>query len=229
MIIPVLDLKNGKAVSGKSGERETYKPLRTIFHHSSSPLKIAGALKNRGASRIYIADLDSIEGAGSNFHIIKDISQLHISVMLDCGAGNVEDVKNALEAADKVIVATETLQNIEDLNQIYNACPKERLAISIDIKNGTLYSKNLRIGLDELIKKIKELKPVEVILLDISRVGLEIGVDMDLMEKFKGIEKSLIIGGGIRNRDIIHLENRGINKFLVGSALHKGNLKLRFN
>lgn len=225
MIIPVLDLKNGTAVSGKSGERETYKPLKTIFHNSSSPLKITNALSDAGASRIYIADLDAIECKGSNFQIVKDINQ-HISVMLDCGASNIEDVEKALEAADKVIVATETLKNIEDLTQIFNRFPKDKIIISIDIKNGKIYSKYLKINSDELIEKINELNPLEVILLDISKVGSESGFDEELMRKFDQVGKSLIIGGGITERDIIQLENAGLNKFLVGTALHKGILKI---
>jgi phosphoribosylformimino-5-aminoimidazole carboxamide ribotide isomerase len=225
MIIPVLDLKNGTAVSGKSGEREMYKPLKTIFHNSSSPLKITNALSDAGASRIYIADLNAIECKGSNFQIVKDINQ-HISVMLDCGASNIEDVEKALEAADKVIVATETLKNIEDLTQIFNRFPKDKIIISIDIKNGKIYSKYLKINSDELIEKINELNPLEVILLDISKVGSESGFDEKLIRKFDQVGESLIIGGGITEKDIIQLEKAGLNKFLVGTALHKGILKI---
>lgn len=226
MIIPVLDLKNGTAVSGKSGERETYIPLNTIFHNSASPLKITNALIDAGASRIYIADLDAIEGKGSNFQIVKDINEQHISVMLDCGANNIEDVGNALEAADKVIVATETLKNIEDLTHIFNRFPKDKIIISIDIKNGKIYSRYLKIKSDKLIEKINELKPLEVILLDISKVGSESGFDKELIRKFDQVGESLIIGGGITEKDIIQLENAGLNKFLVGTALHKGILKI---
>jgi phosphoribosylformimino-5-aminoimidazole carboxamide ribotide isomerase len=226
MIIPVLDIKNEKAVSGKSGKRETYKPLKTIYHNSSSPIKIANALKIAGASRIYIADLDSIEGIGSNFNIIKQINEHHIPVMLDCGVENLDDVANALKIADKVIVATETIKNIEELSRIFNSFSKDRLIISIDIKNGKLFSKHLNIDLEKLTTIIKNLNPKEIIVLDISRIGLEKGVDKGLIKKFRGIEESLIIGGGIRYNDIIQLEKCGIKKFLVGSTLHNGNLKL---
>lgn len=228
MIIPVLDLKNGTAVSGKAGKRESYMPLDTVFHDSSSPLKIAKALSKAGASRIYIADLDAIEGKGSNFQVIRDINDHIVSVMLDCGAGDVGSVKIALEAADYVIVATETLKNIEDLNQIFNSFPKDRLIISIDIENRKLFSRYLKTGLEELIPKINELNPQEVILLDISKVGSESGVNMDLIKKISVIGESLIIGGGIRDEDIIQLEKEGLNKFLVGSALHSGKLKIKF-
>ncbi|HML05729.1 MAG TPA: HisA/HisF family protein [Methanobacterium sp.] len=227
MIIPVLDLKNGTAVSGKSGNRETYKPLKTVFHDSSSPLKIAMSLNHAGASRIYIADLDSIEGKGSNFEIVKNINE-HISVMLDCGASNIEEVGKALEAADKVIVATETLKNIEDLNHIFNSFPKDKLIISIDVKNGKLFSKYLKLSLEELITKIKEITPPEVILLDITKVGSESGVNTELIDKINEIQELVIIGGGMTEKDILQLKNRGINKFLVGSALHNGKLNTKF-
>ena len=226
MIIPVLDIKNKNAVSGKSGERENYKPLKTIFHKTSSPIKIANALKKAGASRIYIADLDSIEGIGSNFDIIKQINDHHISVMLDCGVKNLDDVANALKIADKVIVASETIENIEELSRIFNTFSKTRLVISIDIKNGKLFSKNLNLDLKKFITKIRNLNPKEIIILDISKVGLKNGVDMNLIKKFRGMEESLIIGGGIRTNDIIQLEKLGIKKFLVGSTLHNGSLKL---
>ena len=44
-IIPVLDLMNSVAVSGKSGNRETYTPLKTIYASSSDPVEIANSLK----------------------------------------------------------------------------------------------------------------------------------------------------------------------------------------
>ena len=224
MIIPVLDLKNGIAVSGKSGKRETYKPLETVFHKSASPEGIGKSLSDAGAVRIYIADLDSIENRKSNFEVIQEVNK-NISVMLDCGARNVFDVKKALEVADKVIIATETLKDIDDLNDIFDNFDKNRLVISIDIKDNEIFSKSLNIDIKKFIRKIKELNPPEVILLDISQVGTERGVNYELIRKF--LELPLIIGGGITSSDIKRLEKLGINKFLVGSALHNGKLPLK--
>jgi phosphoribosylformimino-5-aminoimidazole carboxamide ribotide isomerase len=224
MIIPVLDLKNGIAVSGKSGKRETYKPLETVFHKSAFPEGIGKSLSDAGAVRIYIADLDSIENRKFNFEVVQEVNK-NISVMLDCGAKNVFDVKKALEVADKVIIATETLKDIDDLNDIFDNFDKNRLVISIDIKDNEIFSKYLNIDIKEFIKKIKELNPPEVILLDISQVGTERGVNYELIRKF--LELPLIIGGGITSSDIKRLEKLGINKFLVGSALHNGKLPIK--
>ncbi|MGB9938111.1 MAG: HisA/HisF family protein [Methanobacterium sp.] len=225
MIIPVLDIKNGTAVSGKSGNRETYKSLKTVFSTSSSPIEIASSLTDAGASRIYIADLDAIENRGSNFEIIKKIND-YISVMVDCGAANIDDAEKALRFADKVIVATETLRNIEDLNKIFNSIPSDKIVISIDIKDGNIYSNYLNINFEDLISKIKELNPSEIIVLDISKVGTESGVNKELISKLSDFRDSLIIGGGITKDYIIHLKKMGINKFLVGTALHNGKIKL---
>jgi len=227
MIIPVLDIKNGIAVSGKSGKRKTYKPLKTIFHESSNPYKIAKSLRQAGASRIYMADLDSIEKIGSNFEIIEKINKI-IPVMLDSGVNNTQMAREALKIADKIIVATETLKDIKDLDGILNTMDKEKIIISVDIKDGEIFGKYAKFDFEIFTQKIIELNPDEIIILDISRVGTEKGVDMKLMKRFKGVGTSVIVGGGIKESDIDILHKLGIKKFLVGSALHNGKLPPEF-
>ena len=63
--IPVIDLKQHQAVSGKSGMRDTYTPLNTVFAPSANPVEIAQGLKLNGADEMYIADLDFIERNGN--------------------------------------------------------------------------------------------------------------------------------------------------------------------
>ncbi|AEG17509.1 MAG: HisA/HisF family protein [Methanobacterium paludis] len=227
MIIPVLDIKNGEAVSGKSGMRETYKPLKTVFTDSSDPLKIAVSLKDAGAQRMYIADLDAIEGKGSNLNVIKEINRI-IPVMFDAGANDVRSVAKTLNVASKAIVATETLHSFEDLDEIFESFEKDKLIVSIDIKNNHILSKYMDTNFDTLINKIADLKPDEIILLDISRVGTEKGVDQGFIDRLSKVETSIIIGGGIRDEDIDVLSKSSVEKFLVGSALHKGKIRHSF-
>ena len=114
-----MDLKNGKAVSGKSGNRETYTPLKTVFNKSSEPIAIAQALKKSGFSRIYIADLDAIEATSSNLKIAGEINQI-IPVMFDSGIKNFLGVQKILDKVDKVIIATETIENFDDIELIFS-------------------------------------------------------------------------------------------------------------
>jgi phosphoribosylformimino-5-aminoimidazole carboxamide ribotide isomerase len=223
LIIPVMDLKGGIAVSGQSGQRETYGPLKTVYSSSPDPVEIALSLKTQGARGIYLADLDAIEGKGSNLELVKKINNL-LPVMLDGGVRDFQSFKFALGFAEKIIVATETLRSLEDLNEIFSVFSKRRIVVSIDIREGQILSKNLSLTLQMLKSKLEQLKPPEIILLDISGVGTEKGFNRNLLSKFKGWENSLILGGGIIPEDIVPLQKKGINKFLLGSALHSGQI-----
>ncbi len=46
-IIPVIDMMKGVAVSGKSGRRDEYLPLKTIFCDSSDPIEIASSIPSK--------------------------------------------------------------------------------------------------------------------------------------------------------------------------------------
>ena len=226
-IIPVLDVKDGLAVSGKSGNRETYKPLKNVFHHTSKPIKIAEALKKAGASEIYVADLDYIERRGSNIKIVDKINRI-VPVMLDCGAHDMKGVSKALLVANKVIVATETLRNIDDLYEIYCRVNPERIILSIDFQNDRILSKHLKLNYQVLRKHLEEWRPSEIILLDLSKVGTEKGINKTLINKFISIEASVIYGGGITNKDLEDLEKTGVDRILVGTALYSGKMMPSF-
>ena len=108
MIIPVFDIKDNIAVSGKSGKRDTYTRLKSIY--GDDILQIAQNLKDAGSQLLYIADLDKIEDNGSNNEIISQINQI-IPVMLDNGIRTLNDVEKNNKICTYNIVATETLHN----------------------------------------------------------------------------------------------------------------------
>ncbi|MBZ9571369.1 HisA/HisF family protein [Methanobrevibacter sp. TMH8] len=224
-IIPVLDLMNFSAVSGKSGNRSTYTPLNSIFASNSDPVSIAKNLKINGAKQIYIADLDLIEKKGHNLDIIKMINTI-LPVMLDSGIRNFDSFKFYLDYAYKLIVATETLDSIEELHKIFYKFPKERIVISVDIKNNKLFSKNFDISLNDFKKELKIINPNEIILLDISKVGTKSGFNKDLIENFLEFKDKIILGGGINKEELANIDQAGIKKVLVGSALHNGDINI---
>ena len=223
--IPVIDLKQHQAVSGKSGMRDTYQPLRTVFAPSSNPVDIAQGLKLNGASEMYIADLDLIESAGHNINDVKMVNTV-IPVMFDGGVKNCESFEFFLDYAFKVIVPTETLESIEELEKIFEKYPKERIVVSVDVKNNELLANNLDINLDEFKEILKVLNPNEIILLDITGVGTEKGYNKYLFDKFEEFKDKLIIAGGLNKDSLGELESIGIKKVLIGTSLHSGEVKL---
>ena len=223
--VPVLDLKDNVAVSGKSGLRDTYTPLQTVFAPSANPIEIANGLSINGADELYIADLDLIESKGHNIHEVKMANTI-LPVMLDAGVKDFESFSFFLDYAYKIIVPTETMKSIDEIKKIFEKYPKERIVVSVDVKDNELCSKNLDISLTEFKEVLKELDPNEIILLDISSVGTQKGYNQELLNEFSDLKDKLIIGGGLTNKSLGELEKLGIKKVLVGTALHSGEMKL---
>lgn len=223
--IPVIDLKQHQAVSGKSGMRDTYQPLNTVFAPSSNPVEIAQGLKLNGADEMYIADLDLIESKGHNIADVKMANTI-IPVMFDGGVKNCESFEFFLDYAYKIIIPTETLESIEEMEKIFEKYPKERIVVSVDTKDGKLLSKNFDMSLSDFKEILIRLNPNEIILLDISGVGTEKGYNRELLDEFSDLKDKLIIAGGLNKDSLGELDSLGIKKVLIGTSLHSGEVRL---
>ena len=223
--IPVIDLKQHQAVSGKSGMRDTYQPLRTVFASSSSPIDIANGLRLSGADEMYIADLDLIESAGHNIADVKMVNTI-LNVMFDGGVKNLQGFEFFLDYAYKIIVPTETIESLDEIEKIFEKYPKERIVISVDVKDNELLAKNMDINLQEFKDFLKRIDPNEIILLDISGVGTEKGYNEKLLDEFDDLKDKLIIAGGLNKDSLNELESLGIKKVLIGTSLHSGEVNL---
>lgn len=223
--IPVIDLKQHQAVSGKSGMRDTYKPLNTVFAPSANPVEIAQGLKLNGADEMYIADLDLIESQGHNINDVRMVNTI-IPVIFDGGVKNLESFEFFLEYAYKIIVPTETLESIDELRKIFEKYPKERIVVSVDTKNNELLAKNMDMTLSEFKDVLIELDPNDIILLDITGVGTEKGYNEYLLNEFEELKDKLIIAGGLNKDSLGELESLGIKRVLIGTSLHSGEVKL---
>ena len=223
--IPVIDLKQHQAVSGKSGMRDTYKPLNTVFAPSANPVEIAQGLKLNGADEMYIADLDLIESQGHNINDVRMVNTI-LPVIFDGGVKNLESFEFFLEYAYKIIVPTETLESIDELKKIFEKYPKERIVVSVDTKNNELLAKHMDITLSEFKDVLIELNPNDIILLDITGVGTEKGYNEYLLKEFEELKDKLIIAGGLNKDSLGELESLGIKRVLIGTSLHSGEVKL---
>ena len=205
--------------------RDTYQPLNTVFASSANPVEIAQGLRLNGADEMYIADLDLIESNGHNINDIKMVNTV-IPVMFDGGVKNCESFEFFLDYAYKIIIPTETLESIEEMEKIFEKYPKERIVVSVDTKNNELLSKNFDMTLSEFKEVLIRLDPNEIILLDITGVGTEKGYNEYLLNEFEELKDKLIIAGGLNKDSLSELESIGIKKVLIGTSLHSGEVKL---
>ena len=72
--------------------------------------------------------------------------------------------------------------DIEELEKIFEKYPKERIIVSVDVKNNELYTKHMDLDLEGFKEVLRRIDPNEIILLDISSVGTEAGFNKELFE-----------------------------------------------
>jgi len=212
-IIPVIDLMDGLAVSGKSGNRKEYIPIKSVLCDSSDPVDVITKYKENGAKKVYIADLNSIMGTGNNFEIVKN---LDIFKIVDFGVTDKKDLENVKKYVNMAILGTETLNDISILKE-------ENIILSLDFKDGKL----LNYDLEEILSKVDKKTPL--IILDISSVGTQKGINVKLIKNIlKKTDNPIYIGGGIKSEDDLKISKElGISGVLIGTTIHNGKLDLK--
>uniref|UniRef100_A9A8X3 HisA/hisF family protein n=1 Tax=Methanococcus maripaludis (strain C6 / ATCC BAA-1332) TaxID=444158 RepID=A9A8X3_METM6 len=212
-IIPVIDLMGGLAVSGKSGNRKEYVPINSVLCDSSNPIDVIKKYKENGVKKVYIADLNSIMGTGNNFEIVKS---LDIFKIVDFGVTDKKDLENVKKYSEMTILGTETLNDISILKE-------ENIILSLDFKDGKL----LNYDLEEILSEIDKKTPL--IILDISSVGTQKGINVELIKDIlEKTDNPIYIGGGIKSEDDLKISKElGISGVLIGTTIHNGKLDLK--
>lgn len=227
-VIPVVDLLRGKVVHAVAGSRSQYLPIRSKVTSSVWPAEVAGDLRRLFPfPEIYVADLDAIEGAGENFKDVLAIRDVGYSVYLDRGIGGAGDIDSTLRQVDRVVIGTETLQSIRELEIACRLHPW--VVASLDFKGDDLLARDRSLmGLSprRLVETVCQAGVSEVIYLDLRRVGTGSGIRSARLERILGASKvPVLVGGGVRDsRDIKDLAEAGAAGVLVATSIHSGVL-----
>lgn len=222
ILLPVLDLLNGKVVHARGGRRNDYLPLAV----DSSPLSVlARLLQLYRFQHLYIADLDAIMEHGNNSSIIATIAQRYPALQLwvDGGIADSKAVERLLEiGARRPVIGTETLPDLKSWRALQNSPWADRLVLSLDYREGKFLGP---LGLEQQL----ELWPTTLIVMSLDHIGGKGGPDWTLLARLrqKCLQKGeeLLAAGGIRNlEDLNRLAAEGINGALLATALYDGGL-----
>jgi len=232
-VLPVIDILNGQVVHAVRGERSRYKPIQSVLTKTADPVEVAAALKAAGFKAIYVADLDAIIDCNRHsFDLISEITRkTGLSLMVDAGVTSLERAQLLLDAGvSKIVVGTETLKTKTFVNEAVERFGSERVVVSLDLKAGKVLVAEGFEGCTDALCMLQEFKAMglcEVIVLDLSRVGSSLGVDVDFLKKAKSAGLDVYAGGGVRNiSDIVALQGSGISGALVATALHTGKISV---
>jgi phosphoribosylformimino-5-aminoimidazole carboxamide ribotide isomerase len=231
LIIPAIDLKEGKCVRLFKGEEGT----ETVF--SENPLEIAKKWVDCGAGLIHVVDLDgAFSGEPGNFNTIRGIvNSVSTPVQVGGGIRNIEIAEKYIEmGVSRIIIGTVAFQDWEFLNKVCKRFP-ERVAVGIDTKMGKIAVKGWKEVIDlntEFV--LNDLKAAGVSLVvhtDIDRDGTMDGINLNSVERFvKSSPIPTIASGGIASMEDIEklssLEKFGLIGIILGKSIYTGKINL---
>tara|TARA_Y100001970_G_scaffold32070_2_gene39938 strand:+ start:5639 stop:6358 length:720 start_codon:yes stop_codon:yes gene_type:complete len=232
IIFPAIDIKGGKCVRLLKGNFDD------LTQYNKSPLEQAKIFSNYGFKHLHLVDLDgALEGELANKNIIKNIAQIkNIKIQVGGGIRSLEQIEELLNiGVDKVIVGTKA---VEDLNFLKEACKKfkEKIALSIDVRNGFIalsgWKKQTTILASKFIEKINPISISRIIYTDIDKDGTKSGPNIEETLKFSKLTKiPIIISGGISSiKDVIKITEKKSEKIegvIVGKAIYDESINLK--
>ena len=204
LIIPAIDLKNGKCVRLQQGKKDA----ETIY--STDPVATAKKWESCGAEMLHIVDLDgAFTGRQKNIDIILKIRK-SVKMSMQSGGG-IRDITTAdrllSSGINRVIIGTSA---IEDSKFVLEACKKfpGKIFVGIDAKNGKVAVKGWEeisaIDAKELANNMENIGVSGIIYTDILRDGMLSGPNIPALEEMvKAVNIPVIASGGIATIDDI--------------------------
>lgn len=245
-IVPVIDLKHGLVVRARMGDRASYAPIETPLSPSPEPLTIAaGLLALHPFRKLYIADLDGIEGRPRNDAAIDAIGARFpdLELWLDNGIADLASARDYTMAHRvRLVIGSESQQDASLPRALGVSQPAATGAagavsapdavpsdtggaiLSIDFRGETF------IG-PPALRDDPATWPDDVIAMTLARVGSGAGPDFETLSGLRdragaaGRDVRIWAAGGVRDlADMARLASDGISGALVATALHDGRL-----
>jgi phosphoribosylformimino-5-aminoimidazole carboxamide ribotide isomerase len=235
-VIPVIDLKGGRAVHAVGGRRDQYRTLRSVWQASASPIALVDALRaGLGIDCVYIADLDAIEGGRVDLGLYERLAREGVEIWLDPGVRDASSIRPLLSdvfAGLRIVVGLESVVGPSELGGIVERAGPGRVIFSLDLDGGSprvargaAWESVEPLG---IVSQVAALGIRSLIVLDLQHVGTGRGTGTETLlgrirEELSGL--AIVVGGGIRGvDDAIALKGGGASAVLVGTAIHDGRI-----
>jgi phosphoribosylformimino-5-aminoimidazole carboxamide ribotide isomerase len=232
LIIPAIDLRNGKCVRLIQGKVDA----ETIF--SDDPVATALKWENKGAKFLHVVDLDgAFTGSPKNLDVIEKIVDA-VSIPIEMGGGirDASVVESVFKAGvHRAILGTSALKNPDFAGEMCDLYG-DRIAVGIDAKDGKVAIKGwTELGEKPAVDFAIEMKNAGVkiiIYTDIKRDGMLTGPNVEATKNLamavEGV--NVIASGGMSSLDDIKnlkdIEPYGVVGVIIGKALYTGDIEL---
>ena len=232
LLIPAIDLKDGKCVRLKQGRMDD----ETVY--SDDPLAVAALWVEAGARRLHIVDLDgATSGRPINFAAIHAIAERFPDVPIQVGGGirDEDSIQEYLDAGVRyVILGTKAVTAPHFVSDVCVEFPGH-IIVGLDVREGKVaiegWSKLSRHDAVDLAQHYEKDGVAAIVFTDISRDGMMDGLNIDATVAFaQELSIPVIASGGITDLDDIRalcaVEAEGVNAAITGRAIYEGTLDL---
>lgn len=228
LVIPVIDIKDGKCVRTVQGLSD-----KTEFY-SESPIKIAMLFRKENFKTIHITDLDgALYGNMKNFDLIKEITRsVDIPIQLGGGIRDFETAKMIIQELGvyRIVIGTAALTNPDLIKQILDSFSSSKIAICIDeklnnvVKDGWIHYADVTPL--EFAKQMESIGVKRIIYQDVTRVGNLSGPHINrLTELASNTNLKITSAGGISKyqdlKMIMDLNHPEIDSVMISRALYE--------
>ncbi len=233
LIIPAIDLKDGKCVRLKQGRMDD----STVF--SDDPVAMASKWVEAGCRRLHLVDLNgAFAGEPVNGEIVAAIARKYPDLPIQIGGGirDFDTIEHYLKAGVQyVIIGTKAVKDPEFVKE---ACRKfaGHIIVGIDAKDGWVATEGWAdistVQASDLALKFKDAGVSSIVYTDIARDGMMQGVNIEAtahLAKTSGLP--IIASGGVTNMDDIKglqsAASAGIVGAITGRAIYEGSLDVK--
>lgn len=230
LLIPAIDLKDGKCVRLKQGRMED----DTVF--SEDPVAVADHWVERGARRLHLVDLNgAFAGEPVNGDIVNAIARKHPDLPIQIGGGirSAEIAKAYLDAGVQwLIIGTKAVKEPAFVREMCQQFPGH-IIVGLDAKDGMVatdgWANVTDVEVTELARQFEQDGVSAIVYTDISRDGMLQGVNVEATANLaRAVNIPIIASGGITNlddvRQLCDARSAGIEGAITGRAIYEGTL-----
>ena len=231
LIIPAIDLKDGRCVRLEQGD------MATAMVFSDDPGKTAAHWAGLGARRMHVVDLNgAFAGKPVNESAIKSIIAAvdpDIPVQVGGGIRDLDTIERYLDdGVSYVIIGTAAVKNPGFLHEACDAFPGH-IMVGLDAKDGKVatdgWSKLTKHDVVDLARRFQDYGVEAVIHTDIGRDGMLKGVNVEATVKLaQALSIPVIASGGLTSLEDVkrlrEVEAEGIVGAITGRAIYEGRL-----
>ncbi|QEW05122.1 1-(5-phosphoribosyl)-5-[(5-phosphoribosylamino)methylideneamino]imidazole-4-carboxamide isomerase [Nitrincola iocasae] len=230
LIIPAIDLKDGKCVRLRQGRMDD----STVF--SDNPVDMAAKWVDAGCRRLHLVDLNgAFAGEPVNGEIVKAIAQAYPDLPIQIGGGirTAETIEAYLNAGvEYVIIGTKAVKEPAFVTEMCKRFPSH-IIVGLDAQDGYVatdgWAEVSSVKATDLAIQFRNDGVSSIVYTDISRDGMMQGVNVEAtvaLAQDAGIP--VIASGGVTDiediRRLAAVADKGILGAITGRAIYEGTL-----